>query len=356
MRRTFEVGLALAVSAACFAGHVKEEAATVTRGSARPPSSSAAPSEVKHKEKALTQTLPAELIVRILNVGQGDAAYIENGASRVIIDGGPDPKQFGRFLDSLNLNNTTIDAVVLSHPHSDHYNGLRALFDSRRKIKIRYFFENKDLSPAGTLARLRDSINARRARDSLVYRDTDDPCADGRSICTISLRGGAKLHILRPVSKSDDANNRSTPVKLIGPDSTSFTMWFAGDAERQAIDWFLRSYSRSPGMDVAVLKANHHGSCDGVSLEYLNTLTPDWAIVSLASDNDYGHMHTQAKVLYRARKTSWYRTDQNGTITIKSSGTSGGGYSVSVERGEKNMDGPSDRRSTQGVCGRIQRR
>src|SRR5436305_1227857 len=58
-----------------------------------------------------------ELIVRVLDVGQGDATYIRNGASRIIIDGGPEPIVFGRYLDSLSLNNTTIDVVILSHQH-----------------------------------------------------------------------------------------------------------------------------------------------------------------------------------------------------------------------------------------------
>ena len=48
-----------------------------------------------------------ELIVRLLDIGQGDATYIRNGASRIIIDGGSSPTVFGRYLDSLSLNNTT---------------------------------------------------------------------------------------------------------------------------------------------------------------------------------------------------------------------------------------------------------
>ena len=85
----------------------------------------------------------SELIVRLLDVGQGDATYITNGASRVIIDGGPSTATFGRYLDSLNLNNSTIDVVILSHQHLDHYSGLRELFRTSRHIHVRYFFENK---------------------------------------------------------------------------------------------------------------------------------------------------------------------------------------------------------------------
>jgi beta-lactamase superfamily II metal-dependent hydrolase len=66
--------------------------------------------------------------------------------------------------------------------------------------------------------------------------------------------------------------------------------------------------------------------------------------------NDYGHMHSQAKAAFARRGIPWYRTDQNGTITLRSPGTPGGKYAVSVERGTTNMNGPSDRRSTQPDC------
>src|ERR1700716_3658623 len=202
-----------------------------------------------------------ELIVRLLDVGQGDATYIRNGSSRVIIDGGPDPETFGRYLDSLGLNNSTIDVVILSHQHLDHYSGLRELFKTSRHIHVRYFFENKDPAPAVTLATLRDSILSRMDKDSLIYRDTDDPCSDGRRVCTITMTGGAKLRIMAPMPSGSKANNRSTAVKLIGPDSASFTMWLAGDAEREEIDWFESAgYDRNPGMSVGVLQDDHHGS------------------------------------------------------------------------------------------------
>jgi competence protein ComEC len=293
----------------------------------------------------------SELIVRLLDVGQGDATYITNGSSRVIIDGGPDPASFGRYLDSLNLNNSTIDVVVLSHQHLDHYSGLRELFRTSRHIRVRYFFENKDPAPAVTLAILRDSILSRMDYDSLIYRDTDDPCSSGQSVCTISMSGGAKLHIMAPFPGGDRANNRSTAVKVIGPDSASFTMWLAGDAEHAEIDWFESAgYAQNPGMRVNVLKANHHGSCNGVTPRYLSLLGPQWVVASLGTRNGYGHMHRQAKNVYRNAGVPWYRTDRNGTITIRSPGTAGGGFTITPQRSGTGLDGPSDRVSPQIRC------
>lgn len=292
-----------------------------------------------------------ELIVRLLDIGQGDATYIRNGSSRVIIDGGPDTAAFGRYLDSLSLNNSTIDVVIISHQHLDHYSGLRELFRTSRHIHVRYFFENKDPSPAVTLATLRDSILSRMDHDSLIYRDTDDPCSNGLSICTITMSGGAKLHIMAPFPNGDTPNNRSTAVKVIGPDSASFAMWLAGDAEHAEISWFeAAGYARNPGMKVNVLKADHHGSCNGVTSRYLALVRPEWVVASLGARNEYGHMHQQAKDIYKRAGAPWYRTDRNGTLTIRSPGTAGGGFTITPERGGTDLDGPGDRLSRQPGC------
>lgn len=304
---------------------------------------------------AARDTMPGtgrELVVRVLDVGQGDATLITNGTSRVLIDGGPDARRMGEILDSLRLNRTTIDVVILSHPHFDHHAGLRELFRRSRGITVRYFFENGDTNSNGALRQLRDSVLARANRRELVFQDTDDPCSTGRPVCTIALNGGARLHVMRPYPLGRDANDRSTPVKLVGPDSASFSMWLAGDAERPAIEWFhtRANYDAAPGMRVTVLKANHHGSCDGVSERYLRLTSPEWVTFSLAARNDYGHAHTQAKSLYTRLRAPWYRTDQNGTITFRSPGTPGGGYTVAVQRGARSARGPSDRASTQGGC------
>jgi competence protein ComEC len=305
------------------------------------------------RDSALTARSKQALIVRVLDVGQGDAILIQNGGSTVLVDGGPNASALGQHLDALGLNGSTIDAVILTHAHADHYQGLRELFASRRHIVVRFFWENQDPSVNSTLQKLRDSIASRVRAGSLVYRDTDDPCANGKPICTVTLKGGAKLHIMQPDPDGQGPNNRSPALKLIGPDSATFTMWMAGDAEVDEIGFFGRGQlGLTSGARVDVLKADHHGSCNGVTDAYLDLLKPKLVVASLAATNDYGHMHAQAKSMYSAHHIPWYRTDQNGTITLRSAGTPHSKFTVSVERGKKNMSGPSDRRSTAPECER----
>jgi competence protein ComEC len=309
------------------------------------------------RDSAVAFAAPAsarELVVNVLDVGQGDAILVRNGGSTVLIDGGPDRRVLARWLDRFGVRDT-IDAVILTHQHSDHYEGLRELFSSRRHAAIRYFWSNGDPAPAMSFTHLPDSIDARARTGRLIVRDSDDPCANGAMTCTIDLRGGARLHVLRPMPAGAGQNNRSAAVKIVGADSASFTMWIGGDAQQQEIGWFTGAagYERTPGMRADVLKAGHHGSCDGVSDRYLDLVHPSLAIVSLAGVNDYGHMHDQTKTAFTRHGVRWYRTDQNGTVTLRSPGTPGGGFTVSAERGATNANGPSDRRSHDAECSRM---
>lgn len=295
---------------------------------------------------------PAPAItVRVLDVGQGDATYVHTGTSRILIDGGPDRERLGALLDSLGIADVTLDAVVLTHAHQDHYAGLLAVFDTRRHLHVRAFYENGDPATGPVLTELRDSVAARRRSDGLALRDTDDPCDDGRAVCVLELAGGARLDILRPPDAIASPNNRSAMLKLLGADPAAFSMWLAGDAEHEELmDAERAGYARSPGMRAEILHADHHGSCNGVSARYLALVQPAWALVSVGAGNDYGHMHLQAKRTYRAAGVRWYRTDENGTITVRAPGVAGIGYTVTPSRPGVDRNGAADRVSRQPAC------
>jgi beta-lactamase superfamily II metal-dependent hydrolase len=292
---------------------------------------------------------PAGLTVTVLDVGQGDGMYIENGRSRVVIDAGQGLGRMATFIAEKGLAGDTIDLMILTHAHFDHHGGLQEFFKSTHGITIRRFYENMDAASGQALAELRDSVQARAARGELEYIDTDDPCGDGRSICTEQLEGGATLHVMKP-RPTGSVNDRSVPLKLIGPDSASFTMWISGDAEHPALGYFDTAYSLNPGMNVDVLKGNHHGSCNGVTRRFLELTTPAWTTFGVSSTNAYGHVHEQTKALHRTLGAPWLRTDQNGRIEFTTTGQPGAGFDVTYERGQASMDGQGDATSAQQEC------
>lgn len=294
----------------------------------------------------------SELKVRVLEVGQGDAIYVTNGSSRVLIDGGPSQTRMEDLIDEFGLSGKRIDLMILTHGHADHLAGLREFFKTANDVDVSIFLENKDSNSGTTITALRDSVNARALRSELDYRDTDDPCGTGAARCTFLLDGGAKIHILRPKPTDSNANNRSVAVKIVGPDSASFTFFAAGDAEHGALVYFdsTADYDLTPGINVDVLKAGHHGSCNGISSRLLDMTTPSYVTMGVGSSNTYGHVHTQTTGLLSGRSIPWLRTDENGRITFTSPGTASGGYSVAYERGSSSMYGDSDAASLDDDC------
>lgn len=293
------------------------------------------------------------LTVRIIDAGQADAIFIENGDTRIILDAGQGLGRMADLIDEFGMAGGTIDMMIMSHAHYDHHGGLREFFKTAHNIDIPLFFENKDAQVSSTLAELRDTVTARDTRGVTDYRDTDDPCGTGAAICTFTLDGGAKLHMMKP-DPTGDPNDRSVPLKLVGPDSASFSMWFSGDAEHAALAYFdAAGYDVTPGMNVNVVKGNHHGSCNGINSRFLDLTTPDYITFGVSATNGYHHVHTQTKDLLTARSVPWYRSDGNGRITFSTPGTSGGGYTASVERGTTSMHGAADETSSQTACNNL---
>ena len=72
-----------------------------------------------------------KLHVWFLDVGQGDAILIQSPDGRqILVDGGPSPSALNDELgEVLPFWDRSLDVVVMTHPDSDHANGLIPLFD-----------------------------------------------------------------------------------------------------------------------------------------------------------------------------------------------------------------------------------
>ena len=74
-------------------------------------------------------------------------------------------------------------------------------------------------------------------------------------------------------------------------------------------------------LDVDVYQAGHHGSRSSSTEDFLDAMSPEYAVISCAEGNSYGHPHAQTLNNLRARRIKVFRTDEQGSIVAYSDGT-----------------------------------
>ena len=90
---------------------------------------------------------------------------------------------------------------------------------------------------------------------------------------------------------------------------------FTGDTTKEVEEKIL-----DKDINSNLLKVSHHGSNDASSANFLVNVHPEYAIISVGKDNDYYHPHKVTLDKLNRLGTKVYRTDQDGTIIVKSDG------------------------------------
>lgn len=106
----------------------------------------------------------------------------------------------------------------------------------------------------------------------------------------------------------EDLNNYSIVFKLT---YASKSFLFSGDAEDVSEKEML---SKGYDLKADVLKVGHHGSSSSTSDAFLSAVNPQYAVISVGKDNDYGHPAVSTMDKLKAKGITVYRTDENGTI------------------------------------------
>jgi beta-lactamase superfamily II metal-dependent hydrolase len=70
-----------------------------------------------------------------------------------------------------------------------------------------------------------------------------------------------------------------------------------------------------------VLKVPHHGSRGALDPAFLRAVAPKVGVISVGANNTYGHPDPRTLKAYARLKTSLFRTDVDGAITIITDGT-----------------------------------
>jgi len=256
--------------------------------------------------------------VHMIDVGQGDSILIETNDYNMLIDAGENNKG-ATVLDYLEIHNIKkLDYIIGTHPHSDHIGGLDTVI---RSIPV-----GKVIMPnvTHTTKTFEDVLDALEEKKLTI---TKAVVGDQYSL------GLASFQIISPNSESyEELNNYSVGIKLNFADNSFL---FTGDAEKLS-----EEEMRKNGIDLScdVMKLGHHGSTTSNSSDFLDAANPTIAVISVGTDNEYGHPHEEILQAMKDRNIEVFRTDQQGTIVFTSDGKTISVASDEYKQNEQTMN------------------
>ena len=263
------------------------------------------------------------LEITAIDVGQGDCIYLsEGGKSHYLIDGGSSDKsdvdayQIVPFLKYRGVSG--LDAVFVTHPDSDHENGIRGMLENYEGNGIRI----------GMLV-LPDVAEESKNENYLTLQSL----AEGRGIPVRFVhegqridRGGLIFFCLHPAEGylCGDANAYSTVLSLTyGQFSALFTGDLEGEGESLVMERLERMHTGTEQIlpeSFTLLKVAHHGSRNSTPEEFLEMTDPRIALISAGRDNSYGHPHRETMERLAGQGCRIYQTPESGAVTIRVKG------------------------------------
>lgn len=246
------------------------------------------------------------LTVSFIDVGQGDSILIQTPQGKnVLVDSGPNTAE-SAVLDYLKSKGVKkLDVIVATHPHEDHIGNMDAV--------VQNFAAGKIYAPnATTNTKAFESFLLAVKSKGLKLTIPDV----GQNI---SPDGKVKMIVLSPSKKDkyEDLNDYSIVLK-VEYGKTSFLL--VGDATANIEEKFLHDSKLKQYLKSNVLKVGHHGSKYSSTSTFLSTVKPQYAVISVGKNNDYGHPASVTLSKLRSVQAEILRTDEQGTIEITSDG------------------------------------
>lgn len=257
------------------------------------------------------------LEVAFLNIGQGDAIFIETpNGNQILVDGGPGNNVIGELSKRMSFFDDSIDMIVVTNPDRDHIEGFLSVL---KKFDVGLVVEPgtvtqtqvyKNLEKAIDLEKDIKGVNAkkviaRRGMDFLL--DTD-----------------VHLFILFPDKdvSTFSTNDGSIVAKLVYKNTS---IMLTGDAPEKTEKYLVElesglSSTSTAHLNSDILKVGHHGSKTSTSQDFLQKVLPKYAVISAGKNNSYGHPSPEVTDRLTQNKIPILGTYEQGTIVFESNG------------------------------------
>ncbi len=255
------------------------------------------------------------MLMEAIDVGQGDSLLvITPDGKTLLVDGGgfgggpsqaPQDFDIGEEVVSPALwarGIRHLDAVALTHGHSDHMGGLPAVLRNFHPDEF-WVGNNPHFAAYNALleeaAALHVRVRSFRAGDAFAF-------------------GGTQVNVLAPFR-----NYQPEAATPMNNDSLVLHMMFGatsvmleGDAEAPIEQAMLAE----PGLASTLLKVGHHGSITSTRPEFLKRVAPQWAVISCGLHNRYGHPREEVLKELEDAHVRTFRTDIGGISCFRLDG------------------------------------
>ncbi len=249
--------------------------------------------------------------ITVLDVGQGSSVFIQGPeGTNILVDAGgfSDMSSFdtGRYIVAPFLwqkKILSLDYVILTHPESDHLNGLVFIIEN---FRVRCLIRNKDETRTQNYKKF---VRICRRKHIRIHH----PPPEGEYFAA----GGILMEFSgnRPGYLRGRLNDNGLVFRL---KYGKFTMLFPADISCRREKLLCRS--NGPDIRSRILLAPHHGSMTSSTNLFLDKVSPESVIISCGWHNRYGFPHPAVTARYKKRKIRIFRTDENGAVFIFTDG------------------------------------
>ena len=245
-----------------------------------------------------------ELKVVFLDVGQGDAVFIEApSGNQALIDGGPNDQVLRELSQLMPFYDRSIDMIVATHPDSDHIGGLASIL---KRFDSQIYLESGNKSNTLMYKSLEDALN----------EDGIDRIVAKKGMI-FDLGDGVFINILFPDTDASRMEpNTASIITQIVYGETSFLL--TGDSPISIEKYITSVFGDSLKSDV--LKVGHHGSKTSSSEVFIGFTAPSFSIISAGKENRYGHPHQEVLERLESFGTEIFSTAELGSIIFLSNG------------------------------------